>query len=95
MFTARLWKDQKSQWQYNRADLVKKLNQLPNKQLVLVRYSPKHNPKTEWIYNPADIDPAHVVFAPDGDAEYLKPLLTYFKGYEVTHIEPDKPMWGD
>lgn len=95
MFTARLWKDQKIQWQYNRADLVAQLNRLPNKQLVLVRYSSGHNPKTEWIYNAADIDHAHVVFAPDGDAEYLKPLLTYFKGYDVTHIEPDKPMWGN
>jgi hypothetical protein len=60
-----------------------------------VRYSQKHNPKTEWIYNLADVDHSHVVFAPDGDAEYLKPLLNYFKGYEVTHIEPDKAMWGD
>lgn len=95
MFTTRLWKDQKTQWQYKRADLITALKQSPHKQLVLVQYSPKHNPKNEWIYNRANIDNAHVVFAPDGDAEYLKPLLTYFKGYDVTHIEPDRPMWGD
>lgn len=95
MFTARLWKDQKTQWQYKRADFVARLKQSPHKQLVLVHYAPKHNPKTEWIYNRADLDDAQVVFAPDGDAEYLKPLLTYFKGYETNHIEPDRPMWGD
>jgi hypothetical protein len=95
MFTTRLWKDQKTQWQYNRADMVAALEKSPNKQLVLVQYAPWHNPKTECIYNRAVIDHAHVVFAPDGNAEYLKPLLTYFKGYDITHIEPDKPMWGD
>ena len=95
MFTARLWKDQKTQWQYKRADMLATLKQSPHKQLVLVQYAPKHNPKTEWIYNRADIDDAQVVFAPNGDAEYLKPLLTYFKGYEVNHVEPDRPMWGD
>ncbi|MGZ4963722.1 MAG: hypothetical protein ACXWC8_14295, partial [Limisphaerales bacterium] len=95
MFTARLWKDQKTQWQYKRADMLAALKQSPHKQLVLVQYAQQHNPKTEWIYNRADIDHAQVVFAPNGDAEYLKPLLTYFKGYEVNHVEPDRPMWGD
>jgi hypothetical protein len=95
LFAKRLRADQNTQWQYNRADLVSQLNHHKEKQLVLVRYSPGHNRHYEWIYNRADIDHAHVVFAPDGDAEYLKPLLNYFKGYDITHIEPDRPMWGD
>jgi hypothetical protein len=95
MFSWRLWVNQKTQWQYNRAELIAKLADTRSKNLVLVRYSSQHNRHYEWIYNRADIDQAHVVFAPDGDAEYLKPLLTYFKGYDVTHIEPDKPVWGD
>jgi hypothetical protein len=95
MFSWRLSVNQKTQWQYNRAQLVANLAHSAPKNLVLVRYSKQHNRHKEWIYNAADIDSAPVVFAPDGTAEQNKPLLNYFKGYEVLHIEPDRPMWGD
>jgi MFS family permease len=90
MFASRLWKDQKSQWQYKRADLIAHFDGSQKKQLVLVKYSAQHDPKVEWIYNRADIDAAHAVFAPDGSPEEIAPLLKYFKGYDVLHIEPDR-----
>jgi ABC-type multidrug transport system fused ATPase/permease subunit len=94
MFATRLSKDQ-SQWQYRRADLIASLTRTGKKHLVLVKYAPDHNRHNEWIYNSADIDSAPVVFAPDGDPEYIEPLLSYFKNYQVIHIEPDRPKWGD
>lgn len=95
MFAPRLWREQQNQWQYKRADLVAQLKRTPSKHLVLVHYGPRHNRHNEWIYNRADIDSAPVVFAPDGTPDEIKPLLEYFKGYEVLHIEPDTKEWGD
>jgi hypothetical protein len=48
--------------------------------LIFVRYGPAHDPSAEWVYNEADIDAAHVVWArevsPRDDAE----LVRYFAG---------------
>ena len=51
-----------------RAQILAVLEQLPEKQLVLVRYSSNHNPLDEWVYNSADIDDSKVVWAREMDA---------------------------
>jgi hypothetical protein len=64
------------------------LAKLPGKQLVFVRYWPKHE-VTEWVYNRADIDGQTAVFARDlGVAENEK-LLSYYPDRKAWLLEPD------
>src|SRR5260370_19779596 len=46
-----------------RARIESRLEQLPGKQLAIVRYSPDHQPMDEWVYNAADIENAKVLGA--------------------------------
>ena len=76
-----------------RAHLLAGLEQMPGRHLVIVRYSPDHDPgrQIEWVYNRADIDRARVIWARDmGDAENAG-LLDYYRDRQVWLIEPDRP----
>jgi hypothetical protein len=75
-------------WQ--RADLVAQLNSIQGDHLVIVRYSlTHHNILHEWVYNGADIDHAHVVWAREIPGVDIQPLLKYFQGRKVWLLEPD------
>ena len=39
-----------------RGQIIKRLEQQSGRHLIMVRYSPHHDPHGEWIYNRADID---------------------------------------
>jgi hypothetical protein len=67
-----------------RAAILKKLEQLPQKQLVFVRYGDHHDVDREWVWNEASIDSAKVVWARDMDATKNRELLDYF---------PDRHAW--
>jgi hypothetical protein len=64
------------------------LAQAPGKQLVFVRYWPKHT-VTEWVYNGADIDSQTVVFARDLGATENETLRSYYPDREAWLLEPD------
>jgi hypothetical protein len=66
------------------------LENLPGKQLVLVRYGHGHIPDDESVYNEAEIDAAKVVWARDMDEENNRELLLYYKGRQVWLFEPDE-----
>jgi 4-amino-4-deoxy-L-arabinose transferase-like glycosyltransferase len=80
-------------WSRKRAAMLRELKASPDRHLILVRYTPDHNPihmkGGEWVYNEADIDGAKVVWAramsPEKDAE----LVRYFRGRKVWLLEPD------
>ena len=72
-----------------RASIAKQLNDLPDKHLVLVHYSPGHNVHREWVYNAADIDNAKIVWAREIPGRDLTPLLNYFRGRKVWEVEAD------
>ena len=67
-----------SQWSSNwygpgrlglaREQVKRKLEQLPGKQLAIVRDSPRHSSLDEWVYNAPDIDGSKVVWAREMDA---------------------------
>lgn len=65
------------------------LAQAPGKQLVFVRYWPRHMFQDEWVYNAADIDRARVVWARDlGPAEDRK-LIAYYRDRAAWLLEAD------
>jgi hypothetical protein len=77
-------------WATGRALLVNRLDSLPGKHLVIVRYDSGHNTRHEWVYNAADIDRARIVWARDIPGQDLQPLIQYFKDREVWLLEADK-----
>jgi hypothetical protein len=75
-------------WGGTRQALIDELLAEPGDDLVIVRYGPGRNVNTEWVYNPADIDGAPVVFARDmgeGNAR----LLRHFAGRRVWRLNVD------
>jgi hypothetical protein len=72
-----------------RAQIEARLSQLPGGQLVIVHYSPAHNPADEWVYNRADIDGSKVVWARDADAADNLELIRYYQSRKVWLVEPD------
>jgi hypothetical protein len=74
---------------HDRARALAQLKKLDGKELVIVRYGPKHEPDKEWVYNEADIDRAKVVWARDMGREQNQELVRYFKDRQVWLVEPD------
>jgi hypothetical protein len=74
-----------------RVRVTRELSRLPERHLVIVEYSPQHDPTNEWVYNSADIDSSKIVWARDIPGADLSPLLRYFQGRRVWVIQPDTP----
>ena len=80
----------------DRARMLAELQALPGKQLVLVRYEPPSQARYDWVYNPADIDGAKVVWARDMGAARNQEMIDYYKDRQVWLAEPDHdpPRWS-
>jgi hypothetical protein len=74
-----------------RARIEATLEQLPGKQLVIVRYSPGHSSLDEWVYNAPDIDGSKVIWAREMDARENCELIHYYKDRQVWLVQPDLP----
>ncbi len=73
-----------------RQRVLRELQDLPGRQLAIVRYSPtRHSIHDEWVYNGADIDGAKIVWAREIPGMSLQPLLEYFKDRNVWIVEPE------
>jgi hypothetical protein len=72
-----------------RGAIHNQLAQAPGKQLVFVRYWPRHIFQDEWVYNAADIDGARVVWARDLGAAEDEKLRRYYPDRTVWLLEPD------
>ena len=73
----------------SRAAIEARLEKLPGRQVVLVRYGAKHIPIDEWVYNSPDIENSKVVWAHDMDPVKNKELMDYYKGSTVWLVQPD------
>jgi hypothetical protein len=65
-----------------------KLARAPGRQLVFVRYGPRHT-FTEWVHNAADIDGARVVWARDLGSERNARLLASYPDRNAWLLEAD------
>jgi hypothetical protein len=68
----------------------RQLRALPGEHLVIVHYSPEHDPKESWVSNSADIDGSKIVWAHDMGALKNEELLRYFNGRQTWLVEPDQ-----
>jgi hypothetical protein len=73
----------------DRVHVEDELEQLPGKQLAVVRYSSRHNPYNEWVYNSADIEDSKVIWAREMDPANNVELIRYYKDRKVWLVEPD------
>lgn len=73
----------------SRLTIQHKLEALPGKHLVMVRYTEDHNIHDDWVYNGAEIDSAKVVWAREIDPGQDAKLLKYFGDRKVWLVTPD------
>jgi hypothetical protein len=72
-----------------RAHIAAALEELPGKQLVLVRYSPDHYVLDEWVSNAPDIDSSKVIWAREMDTADNLELIRYYHGRQIWLVQPD------
>lgn len=70
--------------------LIRRIEQLGGRHLVIVRYSPRHFIHEDWVYNRADIDGSPIVWARDMGEEKNRELLDYYSSRHVWLLEPDR-----
>src|ERR1700722_2399213 len=71
-----------------RIAIRRQLDAAPGRQLVFVRYWPRHQFE-EWVHNAADIDRARIVWARDLGPEEDRKLLNYYPDRTAWLLEPD------
>jgi len=62
----------------------------PGHHVIFVRYTGLHSPHQEWIYNPANIDAAPVIWAQDMGRIENERLLRYYAGRSFWLLKPDQ-----
>ena len=72
-----------------RAQIQARLEQLPGRQLVFVRYLPTHDPIDDWIYNRAGLDHSKVIWAWDMGPADNRELMRYYPDRKAWLAEPD------
>jgi len=80
----------------SRARILGHLEETPGHHLAIVRYSLAHNPliQPEWVYNPADLDRARVIWARDMGGRENRSLILYYRDRRVWLVEPDREPVG-
>ncbi|HEV2176512.1 MAG TPA: hypothetical protein VGW33_04820 [Terriglobia bacterium] len=76
-------------WPRNRVRMTAAIEKLPGDQLVIVRYTPDHDPAYDWVFNKPDIDQAKIVWARDMGAAKNEELIKYFKDRQVWLLQAD------
>ena len=73
-----------------RVEVMRKLEVIPGKHLVFVRYSQHHYVHDEWVFNGADIEGSKIVWARELDAVQNQKLMDHFPDRRVWLVEADK-----
>jgi len=80
------------EWQHGdmgRAAIVKELDAMPGKDVVLVKYAADFDPDREWVFNGADIDGQKIVWARDMGPEKNQELLEHYRGRKFWIVKAD------
>ncbi len=77
-----------------RANVERRLGELPGKQLVLVHYAKSHLPLNEWVFNSADIDTSKVIWAHDMGPTDNQELIHAYSDRTVWMVAPDQSPVG-
>jgi hypothetical protein len=72
---------------FNRQELKYMLIKLGGKYLVIVQYPLFHDSRWEWVYNDADIDHSHIIWARDMGKQGNVKLLEYYKDRQILEIQ--------
>ncbi len=72
-----------------RESIKTQLESSPGGQLAIVRYSPKHNPLDEWVYNSANIDDSKLIWAREMDPTSNLDLIRHYNTRKVWLVQPD------
>lgn len=72
-----------------RAQIETQLEQLPDPQLVFVRYEPGHPPGDQWVANDADIDASKVIWAWDMGISENQELAAHYRNRTTWLVDPD------
>jgi len=72
-----------------REQVLNALAGTPRDHVVIVRYGPRHVVDREWVFNEADIDAAHVVWARELGGAADQALRAYFPERRMWLFEPD------
>jgi hypothetical protein len=70
----------------------KLLETRPGQHVIFIRYSGMQSPHEEWVYNPADIDAAPVIWAQDMGKLENERLLHYYAGRSFWLFKPGESM---
>ena len=76
-------------WTFYREQIIDRLNHEPGKHRVVVHYGPKYSVHKEWVFNAADIDGAHIVWAREMDQEQNHRLIEYFRDRRIWLLRAD------
>lgn len=79
----RIYNDPPQKWGNTRSAIIESLENQGSKDLIMVRYGPRHNIHREWVYNSADIDNAEVIWARELSPRENEKLFGYFRDRNV------------
>lgn len=85
----RKWEYSRRDWDWQRQEIIKKLESEGGKHLIFVRYGAKQSVHNDWVHNSADIDGSKVVWARDMGSEENKKLIEYYRDRKVWLIEAE------
>jgi hypothetical protein len=77
-----------------RARIASKIEHMPGKHLVFVRYAANHSPHEEWVYNGADVENDKVIWANSMGTALDLELRGYFRDRQAWIVEPDTDANG-
>ncbi|MCX7872523.1 MAG: hypothetical protein N2487_04490 [Verrucomicrobiae bacterium] len=85
----RKWEYSRRDWDWQRAQMIKRLESEGGKHLIFVRYGHKQSVHNDWVHNSADIDNSKVVWARDMGKAENKKLIEYFRDRKIWLIEAE------